>query len=59
LFVKLVWKAQIAGPTKNSVRRSAAGVRPARYAPFRRNATVADGERGRSAPAPTAVFAIA
>jgi hypothetical protein len=44
------------GPTKNSVRRIAAGDRPARYALLRRSAEDAVEERGRIAPAPTAVF---
>ena len=44
------------GPTKKSVSRIAAGDRPARYALLRRSAEDAAVERGRIAPAPTAVF---
>jgi hypothetical protein len=57
-LVKLVYSAQMDGPTKKSVRRSAAGDRPSRYALFRRSAEDAAEERGRIAPAPTAVPAI-
>jgi hypothetical protein len=59
LFVKLVYSAHRDGPTKNMVSRIAAGDRPARYALLRRNAEDAVEERGRIAPAPTAVPAIA
>jgi hypothetical protein len=47
------------GPTKKSVSRIAAGDRPARYALLRRRADDAVEERGRIAPAPTAVSVIA
>jgi len=47
------------GPTKKSVRRIAAGDSPARYAPLRRSVEDAAVERGRIAPAPTAVSVIA